>query len=416
MPYSTSVKYFHSGMSGAPSLSGTAGTLIAVLDACLANGFGSQTVTISVASAVATVVLSNISTNPFDEHTVALVAGATPSGLNGEKRVLTKTATGFTFDATGVADGTATGTISAKLAAAGWTKLFSGTNLAAYQSSNVASSKCVLRVDDTGTQNARVVSYESMTDVSAGFGPCPTATQMSGGLYWPKSNAANSTATKWIVVADDRAVYVKVSTNSTSGDQNYGITYGAGDFIPTRSGDAFAFFVLGAMTDISANSTFSQPVYSFGLAHANPPNNSSEVPIWMQKSYTGIGSSVAGAKTPETYARVFYGGAYVDTDSGAGTTSPWPYPNPADNSLIVSRMAIFEGDPRSNIASVLRGTMRGLLYLPQVIPTTAFSALDKVDGVGALANRKLMMVKGNTPAAASADGRIVAFDITGPWS
>ena len=36
----TSVKYFHSELPGAPVLSGTAGSRIAVLDACLVNGWG----------------------------------------------------------------------------------------------------------------------------------------------------------------------------------------------------------------------------------------------------------------------------------------------------------------------------------------------------------------------------------------
>ena len=36
----TTVKHFHSAMSGAPVLNGTAGSLIAVLDACLQDGFG----------------------------------------------------------------------------------------------------------------------------------------------------------------------------------------------------------------------------------------------------------------------------------------------------------------------------------------------------------------------------------------
>jgi hypothetical protein len=46
--------------------------------------------------------------------------------------------TTLTFDAPGISDQTATGTISLKLAGAGWSKAFTGTNLAAYKSNNVA--------------------------------------------------------------------------------------------------------------------------------------------------------------------------------------------------------------------------------------------------------------------------------------
>lgn len=410
MPYSTSVKYFHSGMSGAPSITGAAGTLIAVLDACLANGFGSQTVTIVVASSVATVTLSNVSTNPFDEHTVAAVSGATPSGLNGEKRVLTKTATGFTFDATGVSDGTATGTISAKLAGAGWTKLFSGTNLAAYQSSNVTSTKCVLRVDDTGVNNARVVSYESMSDINTGVGPCPTSAQVSGGLYWPKSSASGGSARSWVLVADDKAFYFKINTLS-AGSQECGIAYGAGDIIPARTSDAFGFAIMGSPSDVSAANTDQR----FGLAQSTFGSYSSEaLGLYLQKSYTGIGSAVIGGKFQESFAlRANTTGLNTSGQVGA---AGFTYPNPSDNTLMLSQYGVYEGSPADSTSKVYRGRLRGALFACHQIATTVFSALDKVDGAGPLAGRKLIAVKGNTPAVNTQDGSVYFFDITGPWS
>ena len=41
----TSVKVFHSAMNGAPTLSGSAGALLSVLDSCLSDGWGSKTMT-----------------------------------------------------------------------------------------------------------------------------------------------------------------------------------------------------------------------------------------------------------------------------------------------------------------------------------------------------------------------------------
>lgn len=66
-------------------------------------------------------------------------------------------------------------------AAVGWTKAFSGTNMAAYKQS-AGSNQLYLRVDDTNATDARVVGYETMSDVNTGTGPFPTATQQSGGL------------------------------------------------------------------------------------------------------------------------------------------------------------------------------------------------------------------------------------------
>ena len=135
---STSVKYFTSAMAGAPQLNTTAGCLIAMLDACLIDGFGLKTAdSVVVASNIATLTVA--AGVGFADHAVVLIAGATPAGLNGEKRILSKTTTTITFDATGISDQTASGTITAKLAPAGWQKQFSATNLAAYRSTDPAS-------------------------------------------------------------------------------------------------------------------------------------------------------------------------------------------------------------------------------------------------------------------------------------
>ena len=190
----TTVKYYHSAMSGVATLNGTAGSLISVLDACLVTGFNLKTAdSLVVAGGIATLTIS-AGIGAFEVDAVALVAGATPSGLNGEKRVLSVTTNTITFAATGISDQTATGTITAKLAPAGWEKVYSGTNLAAYRSSDVSGTRMYMRVDDTGTTNARVVGYESMTDVNTGVMPFPTSLQQSGGYYWPKASAANGTA------------------------------------------------------------------------------------------------------------------------------------------------------------------------------------------------------------------------------
>jgi hypothetical protein len=96
----TSVKYFHSGLTGAPVLSGTAGSLVAVLDACLVNGFAvSAVASLVVASNIATATISG--GHSAEVGSVVLVSGATPSGLNSEKKVLSVGAgnTTLTFDA-----------------------------------------------------------------------------------------------------------------------------------------------------------------------------------------------------------------------------------------------------------------------------------------------------------------------------
>lgn len=71
---STAVKWAVSSMTGAPTLSGTAGSLITLLDAFLVNGFGTKAVdSAQVTDGICR--LSFTGTSAALEHTVISVAG-----------------------------------------------------------------------------------------------------------------------------------------------------------------------------------------------------------------------------------------------------------------------------------------------------------------------------------------------------
>ena len=173
------------------------------------NGYGSVTLdSLVVASNVATCTKSTGhgftaigSTGP-----VIRVSGSTPAGLNADWRITVVSSTVFTFVTTGISDQTATGTIAAKRAPAGFSKAFSATNKAAYRSDDVTGTRLYCRIDDTGTTNARVRGYEAMSDVDTGTGLFPTDAQISGGGYVPKSSSASAVA--WTLVSDGRMIYL----------------------------------------------------------------------------------------------------------------------------------------------------------------------------------------------------------------
>lgn len=389
---STSVKHFHSAMSGAPTLSGTAGSLIAVLDACLVDGFGLKSAdSVVVSGGIATVTFS--AGHSFEPDVIALVAGATPAGLNGEKRVLTTSTNTITFDATSIADGTATGTITVKLAPAGWEKPFAGTNLAAYRSTDVTGTRMFLRVDDTGTTNARVVGYESMTDVNTGLRGFPTAPQLAGGGFWPKANAANATARAWTVIADNRGFWVHIHTHTTSPGIS-GSVWGFGDYDSLKSGDPFACALQCSLTDTSGST-------SVGVEAAEYNGSGSQAGPFTPRAFTGLGGSVQLGHGHESYST-----ATGTSGAGSGTLVPL-YPNGPNNGLILSRKVLVE----RNVA--LRGVSRGLLPAVQNCHAQ-FNWRDKVPGQGQYAGRTLMAVKCGSPAGTVSQG-VVFFDITGPW-
>lgn len=386
----TSVKFFHSAMQGAPVLSGSAGSLIAVLD-LLVNGMGVRPVdSLSVSNGVATLTTAD---SQFEAHVVLEIGGASNSLLNGQKRVLSAIGGVVSFLAPGVPDGVAGGVITAKPAGAGWEKSFAGANLAAYRSADLSSTRMLLRVDDAAAASARVVGYEAMSDVSTGIGPFPSAAQISGGGYWPKSNVAGSAARAWTLIADSKGFVLHTHSGANSGLS--GSVWGFGDLAANRSGDAYACLLQCSSTDVSAGG--SSPTSAMEYAAANGGGNS-----FMPRSFTAVGSAVNGGNGCE---------AYVTASSGPAGSFSNPlvpvYPNPADNSLVFTRKIVYE----PNVSR--RGAIRGLLY-PAQNCHAAFAWRDLVDGQGELSGRKLMAIKCGGPAGTSSQGVLFA-DLTGPW-
>lgn len=240
----STVKWLHSGMTGAPSMTGLAGSLVALLDACLVTGFGLGTLdSVVVAGGVATA--TRAAGHPFEVGTIVNVSGATPAGLNGDKRVLSSTVVAYTFDATGIADQVATGTIVHKAAPLGWEKPFASTNLGVYRSPNVESTRNYLRVNDTINPSyyAQVIGYEEMTAHSAGTKPFPTSAMAASGGCWVKSVTSDSAPRPWVIVGDDRGFYFCSAWGSAGHTTHY-----FGDINSLKSPDPYRCLLVASPT------------------------------------------------------------------------------------------------------------------------------------------------------------------------
>lgn len=372
----TTVKFFDSSMQGAPTLSNVAGNLISVLDACLVDGFGLKTCdSVVVAGGIATATIST--GHSALPGSVVQLAGATPSGLNGQHKVISITTNTVVFDAYGVANGTATGTITLKMAPAGWVKQFSGTNLAAYKSGNVAATGSYVRVDDTGTTSARIRGYVNMSDINTGTDPFPTDDQISGGGYINKSDGG---VRRWWAVANDRFCYI-----GTFGSyQQHALINGFGDIVSKKVGDAYRFALFAQSADRAAsnNSHDYNPIFGIG---------SSSIRV-MPRSYSALGSAVA-----------------INPAWFGSSISGWEafqFPNPVDNGIMFSTVHIKEG-------SAARGAMPGSFATPQSIRTGIGDGyiLDEVSPTG----RKMMYRQFASDYSTGGRGGCF-FDVTGPWS
>lgn len=381
---SEKIKWFISSMAGAPTLSGTAGALVALLDACLINGFGAVTLdSLAVASNVAT--LTKSAGHNFLDRQVIEISGATPAALNGAWRFSRTSATAGTFATVGISDQTATGTITAKTAPVGdWSKAYSGTDKAAYRSLASDATGLYLRVDDTGAQNARAVGYETMSDVNTGVNAFPTDAQVSGGLYWPKSTSASSAARNWALVSDGKALHLFLGY-SASYPLNLEFEF-FGDPSSNKAGDAFGCAIAGP----AASNLAAKPGFSTNNASC-VTDNTSTAGCYLARAHTQVGTAIAFVR----HSLSAFGGGSLAV------------PNATDNRLYLEPM--FYGDS----GGVCRGAMPGL-YLPRNAVNDAYATGDlTVTATLAGTLRTFLAVrsaKGATP------GANVWLDITGPWA
>lgn len=390
------VTYFDNTMTGAPAMSGTAGAMLGVLDACLVTGFGLQAVsTLVVAAGVATVALPGV--HGLKVGAYVRIAGATPAGLNGDWPVTGVTSQGFTFTTT-VAAGAATGSITASHAPLGWAKEFTGTNKAAYRSADVTGTRMRLRVDDTTTRSCRVVGYESMTDVDTGTNDFPTNVQKAGGLYWRKSSSADATPRPWVIIGDSCLFYIYIANHATSPDHGWGHAFG--DYNSLKTGDPYSCLITGHDTEDDLAS-ISYADFAMATRYVQ------FLGCFLPRSYTGIGTAQS------FYAHSGFNSTH-NTKSGCDNycDNDLAYPNGTDNGLITSRHCIFSNN-------ALRGFYPGLYHTPQPCQG-AFDTSNVINGSGAHAGRKLMVLRTGGSLISSKNtvntGAGVTFiDITGPW-
>lgn len=403
----TSVKLYTSDMANAPALTNTSGSLVALLDAVLKDGFDVKSITsLTVVAGVATLTWTgSYSAIP---NAVILVSGVTGGpagfdGMNGEQKVQTKPSASSCTFLTALPDGSYTGTITIKIAPLGWEKPFADTNKAAYRSADVASTGMFLRVDDNygGSGGARVVGMETMTGIDTGTGRFPMPSQSAGlpegGGWWPKADA-NVQPAGWVIVGDGRTFFMHVSSYVSNGPFYDGYILGGlrgfGDMIALRpGGDAYAC-ALGAMPGASPSSYPTSGGFE----------SSSNASFFMPRDWTGVGTSQANYSIPYTGTLTMSG-----MDQTLGN-----FPSRVDGSMRLSRKYLnaspFSMEPRCDVPGVVHVPQNRCGGLPHksIYP-----------GSGALSGRKLLGLivssNGGATVPTPENAGIVLVDVTGPW-
>lgn len=358
----TNTRYFNSSMAGAPVLSGSVGALIAVFDACLVNGFNLLTLdSLIVAGDVATASKAN---HGFIVHEVVQIGGASPAGLNGYFRITEVTSGTFKFATTGISDQTATGTITAKAAGAGFEKQFSGTNLAVYRSANGATTQIPIKVDDTATLYASATIAEQYTDISTPVNP-------AGAQYFKKSDTASASARPWVLIADDRSVYLFISWNNGTTYEAYHFGY----FSSYVVGDLFNYRIQAS----TASAPGSVGQYNGAVCDAAMHGAGGQSAGVAMRPYSQIVGAVSVYQISMSGALALaVGGSVVQPWAlsgnhgyqGTQNNDPYPNPSPVDNGVHFSPVYIVEG---VSGGKAIRGEARGLLHVIEQVTITGYT-------------------------------------------
>lgn len=245
-------------------------------------------------------------------------------------------------------------------AAAGWTKPFTGSNLAAYLPPSGI--RNYVRVDSTSTTGSYPIQmYETMSDVNTGTHPYASATND----MVPTGNGA-----QWLVAADSRTLMVFIYDSFLG----YYVGLICGEFFSLVSNDSYRGILRAGSNSSSGDTT---DLLSASIETATTG-------AYIDRGHTGVGSSVNAAIT----------GDAAKSNSGTALLGVMPYPNPADGGAYLSPVWI--SDPTTSPIYGVRGRMRGFWHW--LHPIASVNDGDTFSGTGDLSGKTFVILKPTTHA------------------
>jgi len=440
---------YRSTDANAPILTASPGSVVALLNACLVNGYGSVKATATITSSGTTV--ANNDTITIDGVTYTWKTALTPAagevligasaatnlsnlaaaigqwgtsgtnygagttlqtnvqvtaltttvltltalkgGTGGNSIAISKSAANITLSGATLAGGSGTDTT----ASLGWTAPFTTANGAAYRAA--AGLRMYVQVLDnaSGTglsRDALTYGWETMSAWNTGTGEFPTTAQVAtvGAVIRKCGATADSTNKPWFLIGDDRTFYLFILTGDSAGVY---VGYSFGEFYSYVASDPFKCQIQGFTSSGTAAITTNHP---FGLVFCNVNSGIGAGNAYLPRNYSGLGASTAFLKLGDAGLL-----PSIANNAGANTPGNLGFPNPSDGGLYLCPLRMVDGStPATTVSGTinLRGRMRGLY---QICHAASFYADgDTVNGTGAYAGRSFMVVKnllGSTTAS-----------------
>lgn len=245
----------------------------------------------------------------------------------------------------------------------GWTKEYTGTNLAAYRAP--AGNRMYLGVDDSATLNSRVRGFEAMTAagvaVASGTAPFPTDAQQSGGLYVYKGSDTGTTRS-WMFISDGKVFYLSLQPTGSLTAQNL---FCFGEFESYKAGDSYNTLIVGETAASSHTSG----------GGVTPGYGSSSSGHFLPRAHGQLGGALTCGKAVADVLRF----SPSSTNIGSNGVS---YPSLLDGGLLMSPILVTE--PSAGV----RGRLPGLWSPLHNRPLTDG---DTFSGSGTLAGRTFLV-------------------------
>jgi hypothetical protein len=378
------VVIYDSSMAGAPQAAAlnSAGAMLALLDACLVNGFNSISVTsLTRSGTVATLVTSG--SNNFAVKQRIEVSGVDQAGWNDRWEVATKPASNtVTFTVPTSLAASTTGTISAKHPGAGWTKSAAGTNNAAYKVGGTTDFWLQVEdnnpnADSNATFRARAAKTWTALDTASALGEACLHTKTGG------TNA-------WVIVADPTGFWLYINS----------LLMGFGRFNSFLSTDAYQCMMTRGRSTLLIGGTPTTHTGTYAPCCVDTVTPSSSLqPYSILRAYTQTGGAVNG---------VNMGFSPQSPNTNVYPQSS-PMPSELDGTVPLLPAFLFEN---SGANYRLRGTLRGV-YLMLGQPTgfaTPYTLLDDV-AVGSVVKRIAVVQLGTQSGT-----RVVGLDVSPNWA
>ena len=415
MVASTDIKFYVHTNNNAPQLTNNFGCMIDVLDACLVNGFGAQSVsTLKAVGKVVTVTFG--AAHNLMQYQVIKITGANQSEFNGEHRILSvPNANSFTFELANTATVTqASGTIVCSLPPLGWEKPFSSTHSsgtggkAAYRSTNLLlASRPFLRVVDeldpaytaTYAKYAKVGIVEDMIDINTMLGVQAPYNSANPDKNWLGIGSGASVINGWA-----RWYYASVAPFTSSANDSTAPPAGNRSWVLVGTKDYFYILPVGI-----ANNTATL-FYGFGAFDKlieNDMSNQFLVSTLLNTTAGGGGNykgqATGGAGSASTQKTLIQRAYTQNAQYAEATTFSL-----AAAAQVYSGLSNYIGAPSLTNSSpfapvylnetVLRGVLKGFYWLFQMKPYAHLALIEN--------NNELFIALNCAPATTS-EGQVI---------